>query len=223
MKKSIDILLLVVAMVMVMSVVLLDVKIDSMKPTPEADVVTETDSRQEQETEQLPNALPETPSNVSPTPAQTLEQQNVNFEFTVIGESNKSTFGDRYGMYRFDGSNVIVFTICWRDGGKSYLLGEDYGENKVPALSHIIPCTGEQFLALSNKYMLFLNASGRMAKDLREREEVRDGRTYLVHDTIPFEELPVEEQEAFVFPCSYEEVINDRSFNDTIEWAESTN
>ena len=220
MKKGIGILLLVVSMVMFMTGCGGDATNASMRPTPETDIVTETDTQQEQTLkEQLIGMLPEEPSDVSPNLTQEPEQQTVNFEFITTGleggHYNKPGFGDRYGVYRFEGTNVAVFTILWSDGDRGYVIGEDYGETQGPLIADYLISKGEHFLALSNQYMLFLNKDGKVAKDLREKKEERDDGTYLVHDTIPFEELSVEEQEAFVFPCSYEVVSN-------VEESEST-
>lgn len=147
---------------------------------------------------------------VSSEPSADVTVEPVNFKFTHMseprGEYNKPGFGDKYGIFRFEGTNVVVFNINVLHGGGYYLLGEDTGENG-PSWGDV-PMYEGHFLALSNKYMLFLTKDGIIAKDLLEREEERSNGTFLVHDAIPFEELPVEEQEAFVYPCSYEVVEN---------------
>lgn len=214
MKKVINILLLVVSMAVFMAGCN-NAPSEPVNKTPNADVVTEpaTDPYPVQEPEPEPAEEPEPEYN----PTRVYSTEPVSFEFTHKdgpGEYNKPGFGDEYGVYRFEGTDVAVFNINTHSGGGFYLIGEDKGKNG-PSWGDVAMKEG-QFLALSDKYMLFLTKDGAIAKDLSERIEEREDGTFIVHDAIPYEELPVEEQEAFVYYCSYEIFSN-------IEEPESTN
>lgn len=196
MKKVISILLLVVALAMFMAGCG-GTADGTMNSTPETDGVTKS------EPQPAPN------SEIEPVTAP--DVQEVDFEFTSDnrnGTYNKLGFGDEYGVYRFEGTNVVVFNLNTHSGGGWYLIGEDIGETTGVSRGYDVGMKEGSFLALSNKYMLFDTENGKVVKDLIERREEREDGIFLVHDAIPFEELPVEDQEAFVYFCSYEEFSN---------------
>lgn len=213
MKKVIGILLLVVSMAVLMAGCN-NAPGESVSKMSNADVVTEpaTDSYLVHPPMPKPAEEPELEPDTAPKPA------TVIFNFTHDdgeGWYNKPGFGEEYGVFRFEGTNIVVFNLNTHSGGGWYLIGEDIGE--ATGISwRDVPMYKGHFLALSNKYMLFLTEEGKVAKDLVERKEEREDGTFLVHDAIPFEELPIEEQEAFVYPYAYEIFSN-------IEELESTN
>lgn len=213
MKKVISILLLVVSMAVFMAGCN-NAPSEPVNKTSNADVVTEpaTDHYPVHDPMSKPAEEPESEPDIAPAPA------TVSFNFTHDdgeGWYNKPGFGEEYGVFRFEGTNVVVFNLNTHSGGGWYLIGEDIGETTGTSWRDV-PMHKGHFLALSDKYMLFLTEEGKVAKDLVERREEREDGTYLVHDSIPFEELPIEEQEAFVYPCLYEIFSN-------IEEPESTN
>lgn len=138
--------------------------------------------------------------------SQVTETKTASFEF---GHSNaiynKDAFGGsdgEYLIYRFEDTDVVVFYIF----GYTYLVGEWSEETKGTSYAHITQ-DDSQFLAMSNKYMLFLTSEGKIAVEFEEKKGQReDGKIYLFHETIPFENLPLSEQESFVYPSSFEKV-----------------
>lgn len=118
---------------------------------------------------------------------------------------NKEAFGGsdgEYFIYRFEDTDVVVFHVF----GYEYLIGEWTEETEGTSYAHVTQ-DDSQFLALSDKYMLFLTSEGKVAVGLEEKEGQReDGKKYLFHETIPFENLPISEQENFVYPSSFERV-----------------
>ncbi len=96
---------------------------------------------------------------------------------------------------------LVFFTVVYQISDCIYLVGEDAGKSNA-SYAVIFNPDGGQFLALSNKYMLFLTKAGKTAIAFEQKKDVKVGESYLIK--IPFEDLSDEEKEAFVYPTSYE-------------------
>lgn len=140
---------------------------------------------------------------MKPVPEENIEV----FDFSDIygrpGTYHRDAFlayDNGYGIYRFDNTDVVVFHIF----GDTYLVGEDTAWDG-PSWMQIVQKDGE-FLALSNKYMLFATKEGKVARELEEKRVEREDGIYLVHETVPYDELSEEDQKAFVYASEYEVV-----------------
>ena len=63
-------------------------------------------------------------------------------------------------------------------------------------------------LALSDKYFLFLTEEGKVAVSFKEKKDADKGK--VLHDESPFDKLSDEEKNAFIYPVSYEKVLNEQ-------------
>lgn len=123
-------------------------------------------------------------------------EANQHLEFKAIGEYNMPGFGKDFFIYRFDAPNddIIVYKIS----DYIYLLGEDAGEKGTSYADIFIE--DSQFIALSDKYLLFMTENGKMAVKI-EGNLKGDGT-----NSIQFNGLSDEEKEAFIYPISYEHI-----------------
>ena len=117
------------------------------------------------------------------------------------GEYNIPGFGEEYGFYRFNGTDIVVYQI----GDDSYLIGEDAGKNGTSYA--LITYKDSHLLAISDKYLLFATSDGTVAVDIKEIVYPEVGK--YAHKTFLFDELPVEELEHFLYVESYEKVVNE--------------
>ena len=83
-----------------------------------------------------------------------------------------------------------------------YLLGEDSG-NKGTEYSKVF-LKDSEFIALSNKYLLFENKEGKVAISIKETEGVEGGASLC--KVYSFDELSNEEKQAFIYPVECQEV-----------------
>lgn len=117
------------------------------------------------------------------------------------GEYNKPGFGEEYGLYRFEGTELVVYQIA----DDAYLIGEDAGKNGK-SYGNIFQ-RDSQLLAISDKYLLFDSAEGNVAIALEEKESPKVGEN--IYYKFFFDELPPEETERFLYVESYEKVANE--------------
>lgn len=150
----------------------------------------------------------ETPSTIQSEPevqkGQREKKDVFSFEDTR-SHMNVSAFGSNYNVYRFEGSDIIVYQAF----GNTYMVGEDSEGTSIVNCYASLMRLNSQFVALSNEQMLFLTSYGLMAVDFEEKEETRtDGKTYIVHESTMFDELSDEQKESFVYPITFETISN---------------
>lgn len=133
--------------------------------------------------------------------ASTVTNESGKLEFEPRGTYNIQKGGkQQLCIYRFDAPNdkVVVYQISeW-----IYLLGEDSG-NKGTKYANVFMKDSE-FIALSNKYLLFENKEGKVAISIKETEGVEGGASLC--KVYSFDELSDEEKQAFIYPVECQEV-----------------
>lgn len=127
--------------------------------------------------------------------------QSSELTFKPKGEYNMPGFGDEFFIYRFDNPNsdIVVYQIS----DCIYLLGDDSGESGTSYTNMVME--DSQFIALSNKYLLFMNEDGKVAVDIVEKGNVLVGENIL--KKYSYNDLSDEEKADFVYPIAYEKVI----------------
>ena len=129
--------------------------------------------------------------------------EDYKLELTPRGEYNMPGFGEEFFIYYFDTPNDNIVVYYFSDS--IYLLGENSGKTGA---SYADACIEHgQFIALSDKYFLFLTSEGKIAISFEENtfENIMDGESrYLKYS---FDDLSEEEQAAFIYPTSYEKRI----------------
>ena len=126
--------------------------------------------------------------------------ESYNLEFQAKGHYNMQGFGDEYYIYRFanPNANIVVYQLS----DSLYILGEDAGETGTSYAS--IFMEGSQFIALSDKYMLFSSGNEITAVAIEKKENVEIGESIL--QKCSFNELTEDEKSSFVYPISHEKI-----------------
>lgn len=121
------------------------------------------------------------------------------------GQYNMPGFGEEFFVYHFDNPNEDIVVYWLLD--TTYMVAEDSGETGTSYADAFM--RESQFVALSDKYFLFLTKDGLIAVSLEEEnltiEEIRAGKDS--QPKYPFDNLSEEEKAAFVYPTSYEKVL----------------
>ena len=114
-----------------------------------------------------------------------------------------SGFGEEFHIFRFDSPNdgMVIYQIS----DSHYLIAEDAGETGMVYANLFLE--DAHLLALSDKHFLFLTEEGKVAVSLKEKKDTDKGK--ILHDKIPFDKLSDEEKNAFIYPVSYEKVLNE--------------
>ena len=133
-------------------------------------------------------------TSVNTPPTETL------LEFESNGTYHMSGFGDEFCIYQFANPNSFVVYAF----DSIYLLGEDAGETGISYASMFVK--DSQFIALSDKYLLFTVGDEKIAVSLEERENVQIGES--IHQKYLFEDLSPEEQDNFIYPIDCEKFDN---------------
>ena len=124
------------------------------------------------------------------------------------GTYNKPGFGLEFYVFRFEESEMVVYYIF----DDTYLIGDDAGEQGTSYAD--ITCNFH-FLGFSDKYMLFLTEEGKTAISYEERQKEENGRVTIFHPRVPFDELSEDEQQSFIYPISYEKILNFACYGST--------
>lgn len=132
--------------------------------------------------------------------APTVTNESDKLEFEPRGTYNIQKGGkQQLCVYRFDTPNdkIVVYQIskC------IYLVGED--SKKGTKYANVFMKDSE-FIALSNKYLLFENKEGKVAISIKETEGIEGGASLC--KVYSFDELSNEEKHAFIYPVECQEV-----------------
>lgn len=137
---------------------------------------------------------------VTTTETEREAKEDYKLELEPEGTYNMPGFGDEFFIYRFDSpnDNVIVYQMdC------IYLVGEDAGKNGTSYASMVMK--DSQFIALSDKYLLFITGEDKIAVAMEEKKDANIGESVL--QKYSYNELSDKEKEAFIYPIAYEKVI----------------
>lgn len=126
-------------------------------------------------------------------------------ELKPRGEYNMAGFGEEFFVYHFDEPNADIVVYCISNS--SYLVGEDASKTGVSYADAFM--IDSQFIALSDKYLLFITSEGMIAVSFEENsyEKIRNGEPRYRYIEYSFDDLPEEEQASFIYPTSYEKVL----------------
>ena len=114
-----------------------------------------------------------------------------------------SGFGEEFHIFRFDSPNDG--TVIYQISDSQYLVAKDAGKTGMSYANLFLE--DAHLLALSDKYFLFLTEEGKVAVSFKEKKDTDKGK--ILHDEIPFDKLSDEEKNAFIYPVSYEKVLNE--------------
>ena len=126
-----------------------------------------------------------------------LESENFKLQFQQIGTYNIRDFGSEFTIYRFDGTDAVVYEIF----PSIFFIGEDAGKTGA-SYSNCLYKIGD-LLAISNHYWLFFTEeNGKVAVSFHG---INGG--YLL-PTYPFDDLSAEEQSEFLYVSATETITN---------------
>ncbi len=124
---------------------------------------------------------------------------NTSLQFEVKGSYNLLGFGEESFVYQFGSPNDNV--VLYQINNCIYLLG-DAGSNASYGSSVFMK--DSQFIALSEKYLLFSTSEGKTAVAIEENWGCNIGDN--LHQKYSFDDLSDEEKSEFIYPISYEKI-----------------
>lgn len=129
-------------------------------------------------------------------PAEVSVSESKKLELKPIGTYNLSALGSGVIAYRFDSPNdhIVVYELA----GTKYLVGDDTGRNGTSYANMLIP--DSEFIALSDKYLLFMIRGEKVAVEIETKKDVEVGISVLREYS--FDELSDEEKDDFIYPVS---------------------
>lgn len=127
---------------------------------------------------------------------------NCKLEFDELekGTYNLKGAEEDFFIYRFDSPNsdIVVYQIS----DSLYILGEDSGETGTSYAAIIME--NSQFIALSDKYLLFITGEDKVAVALEKKENVAIGESSL--QKYSFNDLSDKEKNAFIYSIACKKV-----------------
>ena len=132
---------------------------------------------------------------VENTPAEVIGSGTLKFE--VKGTMNASNIKGESVIYRFGNPNNGI--VVYQMPGTVFLVGENTNERSIDYAANMFIKDGE-FVALSDKYLLFANANGdgMVAVAIKLDYDDKDCQNLLTEYS--FDDLTEEEKDAFVYP-----------------------
>lgn len=117
------------------------------------------------------------------------------------GIYNMSAFGSRFKVYRFEGTEIVVYQI----GDDIYLVGDDAGEHGNSYADIFVE--NAKFEGISDNYLLFLTTDLKeeFGIAIKETENLEIGES--LHEKVPYGEL-YDAGERFCYVKTFEEVKN---------------
>lgn len=137
------------------------------------------------------------------------KEQKLKFEYE--GTFDMAGFGQVYGIYTFDAPNddIVAYAI---NGDRGFIT---FGKKEWPAETSlgVNACfNNSKFIGVSNKYILFLNENNnKIAVSIHDRKDAKVGESTRI--IINYEELSQEEKDEFVYPNSYDIILNPFRFS----------
>lgn len=99
-------------------------------------------------------------------------------------------------VYTFDGANSFYEVVCFDENESHIIIIHNTGDHGVSFWSGIRK--EAKFCGLTQNYVLYIEDSEVIAVSIAEREDCKIGE--YSYDVIPFDELPIEEQNTAIYP-----------------------
>lgn len=123
---------------------------------------------------------------------------STSLQFEAKGHYNMPGFGEEYFVYQFDSPNDNI--VLYKIGDSIYILGD--AESDTSYCGKVM--NDSQFIALSEKYLLFITPVGKLAVAIEEKDAVNIGDN--IYQMYFFDDLSDEEKSEFIYPASYKKV-----------------